>query len=460
MRAKLTRDVVKRARPETVDGELRALLIWDRELPGFGLKVTPAGRKVFVFQYRLRSVPRRITLGRYGALTVEQARDGWTDKDGVRHDGAKQLAGRVAAGDDPATEKRSARLAANEATVEKLAAQYLELLAARATPVSVYEYRRVFSKYVNPALGSKPVAALTLRDVSALHMAHRTRPIMANRIVTTLRAFLNWCERRGYRPRGSNPCRDVERFQEQSRERFLSPTEVTALGAALNTAERDGLPVPPKLRERAHGMATARRVKLTGRKRRPYNRKAPPRAPERANPYAVAAIRFLMLSGWREQEALTLRWSDVNLERGTATLGATKTGRSQRRLGPPALALLHSLPRLDGSPFVFPGSQPGKPLRELKRVWLAARHAAGLDDVRLHDLRHSFASFAVGSGLSLYLTGQLLGHKQAATTQRYAHFADDVLRAAADEVSSTVWAAMQGQQTAKVLPLRAKRAAR
>lgn len=439
MKAKLTKQLVDRTRAKTAD-----VLAWDSELPGFGLKVTPAGRKVFLFQYRTRgSSPRRVTLGRHGALTVEQARAA-----------ARRIAGHVAAGDDPAAERREQRSQAKNATVEKLSADYLDALAARARPVSTYEYRRVFAKYVNPALGSRPVASLTLRDVSALHMANRERPIMANRIVTTLRAFLNWCERHGYRTRGSNPCRDVERFPERQRERFLSPAEVTALGAALTKAETEGLPVPDVLRSRKHGISKAQRAKLTGRTRRPYNRKAPPRPPERANPFATGAIRFLMLSGWREQEALTLKWNDVNPERGAATLGTTKTGRSQRRLGPPALALLKSLPRMAGSPYVFPGRDPGKPLRELKRTWLAARHAAGLDDVRLHDLRHSFASFAVGSGLSLYLTGQLLGHKQAATTQRYAHFSDDVLAAGAAEVSGAIAAALAGTAGADVVPIK------
>lgn len=429
MRAKITK-----RRVDVTKAQAQDVFIWDDELPGFGLKVTPAGRKVFVFQYRLNGSRSRMTVGPYGSLTVEHARSI-----------ARQIAGRVAGGEDPAAEKAQTRLAARDATVAKLSAAYLDELAARARPASAYEFRRVFDRYINPAVGSRSVASLTLRDVSALHMAHRKTPVMANRVITTLRAFLNWCERRGYRERGSNPCRDVDRFPERARERFLSQAEIARLGLALNKAEREGLRPAPQLRKRPKSTATE--------KHRPKSLRPIP-----ANPFAVAAIRFLAYSGWREQEALTLRWRDVDLERGQATLGTTKTGRSQRRLGPPAVALLASLPRLNGSPYVFPGQVPGRPLREIKRVWTAARHAAGLDEVRLHDLRHSFASFAVGGGLSLYLTGQLLGHKQAATTQRYAHFADDVLKAAADDVSNTVWAAMQGEKGTNVLPLRAKRA--
>lgn len=434
--AKLTKRRVDAARPLAND-----LFVWDGghedAVKGFGLKVTPAGKRVFIFQFWSpvqHGARRRVTLGRYGTLTVDEARSI-----------ARQLAGRVAAGDDPAAEKTAARHSAKEATVAKLSAAYLDQLVAK--PASMYEFRRVFSRYINPALGGRAVASLTHRDVSALRDDYRAQPVMANRIVSTLRTFLNWCEHERYCARGSNPCRDVRRFPERARERFLSPVEVARLGSALTTAETVGLPPAPQHRYKRKGGAETEKHKT-------------PRPLDKASPAAVAAIRFLMLSGWREQEALTLRWSDVNLERGEVTLGATKTGRSQRRLGPPAIALLNSLPRRDASPFVFPGAKPDRPLREVKRVWYAARHAAGLDDVRLHDLRHSFASFAVGSGLSLYLTGQLLGHKQAATTQRYAHFADDVLRAAADEVSSTVWAAMQGNSGADVLPLRRVQRAR
>lgn len=133
----------------------------------------------------------------------------------------------------------------------------------------------------------------------------------------------------------------------------------------------------------------------------------------------------LVLSGWREKEALTLRWTDVDTEHGVATLPSTKTGKSHRPIGAPALALIDALPRLKGGPFVFPGAKEKQPLREIRRVWYAARHAAALDEVRLHDLRHTFASFGVGSGHSLFLTGALLGHVNPWTTKNYAHLSDD-----------------------------------
>lgn len=145
------------------------------------------------------------------------------------------------------------------------------------------------------------------------------------------------------------------------------------------------------------------------------------------------------------------------MNRGAATLPNTKTGRSHRPIGAPAIALLSMLPRLDGARYVFPGARVGQPLREIKRVWTAVRHDAGLDDVRLHDLRHTVVSFAVGSGHSLFLTGKLLGHARAETTQRYAHLADDARKAVADAVSAALHAALSGVAPGKVVSIASRR---
>jgi integrase len=155
-------------------------------------------------------------------------------------------------------------------------------------------------------------------------------------------------------------------------------------------------------------------------------------APKPANPFAIAAIRFLLLSGWREGEALKLKWSDINSERQFATLADTKTGKSIRPLGAPALALLDELPRVNGCHYVFPGRSLKEPLVEINRVWYAVRHAAELHDVRLHDLRHSFASTVASAGGSLLMIRALLGHKDTKTTAKYAHLLEDPVKATAD----------------------------
>ena len=160
-------------------------------------------------------------------------------------------------------------------------------------------------------------------------------------------------------------------------------------------------------------------------------------------------LRFLLLSGWREREALTLRWDAVDLGRGVATLADTKTGRSVRELGAPALAVVDAMRahRQAGNPYVFPGAKPGAHFTDTARVWYAVRHAAGLADVRLHDLRHAFASVAASGGLTLPLIGALLGHTDSATTARYAHLVDSSRKRAAELTSGAVAAALAGGAT-------------
>jgi integrase len=380
-------------------------------------------------------VRRRATLGTFGTLTVEQAREA-----------AQRLLGRVANGEDPAADASEGRRSAKVATVAAVSVEYLDEAHGKVKARTATEYSRLFKAYILPALGKKPVAHITLRDVAALHSAKRKQPYQANRILNLLGAFLHWAEKRGYRARNTNPCRDIPKFPERQRERFLSAEEIGRLGAALATAESKGLAPAPTLRRKPPRADKA--------KHRPKSADKP--IP--ANPFAVAAIRFLLFTGWREQEALTLRWTEVDMTRGTVTLPETKTGKSHRPIGAPAVALLAALPRLEGSPYVFPGALPGQPLREIKRVWTAARHAAALDGVRLHDLRHTVASFAMGSGYSLFLTGKLLGHTRAETTQRYAHLADDARKAAADMVAGEIASAMTGRSSARVLQMRVREA--
>lgn len=432
MRGKLTKRSVEAVKCATTD-----VFLWDAELKGFGLKVTPKNHRVFLAQYwapNLHRVRRRVTLGALGTLTVNQARDA-----------AQRVLGRVANGEDPQANASEGRRAAKEATVATISLEYLEDIAPRIKPRTAHEYARLFQVYVIPVLGKKPVASITLRDVAAIHSAKRKQPYQANRVLNLLAAFLHWSELHGHRPRHSNPCRDIPKFPEHQRERFLSVAEIGALGRALAVAATVGLPPAPNFRRKAKDAENA--------KHRPKSADKP--IP--ANPFAVAAIRFLVFTGWREQEALTLRWADLDLTRGAVTLPDTKTGKSHRPIGASAVDLLLALPRLDGSAFVFPGARDGRPLREIKRLWTAVRHAANLDGVRLHDLRHTVASFAMGSGHSLFLTGKLLGHTRAETTHRYSHLADDARKVIADSVSASLAAALAGHVEAKVLSLSSKR---
>lgn len=444
MIAKLTKRVVDATAPASAD-----VFIWDGNHPeavsGFGLKVTPKGRRVFIYQYWspiLHRTRRRLTIGTYGSLTVDQAREA-----------ARKLAGLIAHGEDPAATRRQAREEALTTTVEQLMGDWFEEIAPKRSERTMESYTTHRDRYIVPAIGKLPVSHVTHADVAKLHSGLKSKPTTANRVVTTLSSFMSWCERRGMRTRGSNPCIGIERFDEQGRERFLTVAEVAALGDALRQDELEGLPTPPRLRKPRKEGKTKR-----GTDRASHIPKS--LAPVPGDPYAIAAIRFLLLTGWREQEALTLRWTDVDEARGHATLGDTKTGKSHRPLGAAALELLERLPRVRGNPYVFVGSRPGRPLTDVRRTWEQVRHAAGLDDVRLHDLRHTVASFSVGAGHSLFLTGSLLGHLDPSTTKRYAHLQDDARRATADSVSGAIAAAMGPGSQTPVVPIANARGSR
>ena len=174
---------------------------------------------------------------------------------------------------------------------------------------------------------------------------------------------------------------------------------------------------------------------------------------EQSSPFSVAAVRLLALSGCRKSEVLSLRWSEIDFENGVLRLSESKTGAKIVPLGAPALQLLAEVPVLDNNPFVFPGRKPGTHLADLFEFWKRVRCKTGLDDVRLHDLRHSFASTGAGRGESLYIIGSILGHRDAKTTQRYSHLHDDPRREAADRISSRIAAAMRGEE-AEIVPLK------
>jgi integrase len=416
MRGKITKRSVDALKPDTSSD----VFLWDSEARGFGVRVKPSGAKSFVLAYYapgMHRIRRRVTIGAYGPLTVEHGRAK-----------ATALLARVVNGDDPAREKANVRRAAREETVAKLFEQYLDDGIVRKKPRTLEFYESLGRLYIIPALGNFPVAKVTARDVADLHRDLRDKPVTANRVVRLLRSFFYWLAKREL-VSGKNPAKDTEWFPEQGRERFLTVAEMARLGQALRVAETVGLPPAPKFKKEP----SKKRERNAGM----FSSELQP-----ANPVAVAALRFLMFTGWREQEALTLKWSDVTLASGSATLMDTKSGKSVRTLSAPARELLAALPRVVDSPYVFPGREPTQPLREMQRLWSAARSEAELEDVRLHDLRHSVASFAGGRGYSLFLIGKLLGHRDQRSTARYAHLADDIRQTMADDVAGVIRDAM------------------
>lgn len=384
---------------EAVEGLEPGEVIWDSKTTGFMVRCQTKA-KVYGIKYRFRGRQRWYVIGKHGAP--------WTPR--TARDRAKELLGQVAAGDDPAVTK--AKL--NEApTVADLAARFMAEHAAKLKPRTAAEYQRLFDTVILKAIGRQKVTDITRMDIAKLHHDRRATPGNANRALALLSKLFNLAEAWGERPDNSNPCRHIEKYPEQPRERMLSGEEMARLGEALATYD--------------------------------------------GSPYVVAAIRLLIFTGSRLSEILGLRWEQIDFERGEARLlvhkTSRKTGAKTIHLPPPALTVLAEIPRIEGNPHVIVGSVPGAALVNLEKPWRAIRTSAGLDDVRLHDLRHSFASVAASSGLGLPIIGRMLGHSQPQTTARYAHLAADPVKAAAASVAESIAAAMSGKPSAEVMTL-------
>ncbi len=431
--------IVKKITKRTVDEEdaqpsEREFAIWDSELKGFGLRVRPSGARSYVVVYRpigegRKAAVRRVTLGALGKITPDEARRI-----------ARKVLGSVAHGDDPAADRAQERRAA---TLKDIAELFLaEHVEAKRKPATATKYRYVVSEFIIPTFGRMKPSDVTRGAVARLHHDNAERPTIANYIVAVLSAIFTFGQTRGLIPDDMNPTRHVERFEEEKRERFLTIAELARLGEALREAETTGLPWrrPNEEGPKAKHLA------------KPENRLS------QFDPAAVAAVRLLMFTGCRLREILHLRRSEIDFERGLLFLGDSKTGKKSVVLNAPALAILQALP--DRGPYVIPGDKPDSPRSDLKRLWAAITARAELGGVRIHDLRHTFASYGAGGGLGLPIVGKLLGHTQASTTQRYAHLDADPLRRAANTIGATIAAAMEGTEGAPVTPIGAGKRSR
>ncbi len=370
----------------------RDTVFWDRVLPGFGVRVYPSGGKVYIAQARERTgkkLPKRVTVGRHDVLNADEARQR-----------AALILARIRAGEEPLPLPLATR-AIGGPTVTDLAARYLEEhVEVRLKPRTRQSVRGALRNHILPALGRTPVAAVERRHVIDLQQSMSAYPVAANRALKILSHMYRLGEGWGLAPEGCNPCRSIEKFPERSRERFLTDAEFGRLGQVLDEAVAGG----------------------------------------RGSPAAVAAIRLLMLTGCRRSEVLTLRWTDVDLEAGELRLADAKTGPRAVQLSPTAVRLLETQPRQTDSPWVFPGKdKDGRYSADgLYHVWKTVRSRAGLDDVRLHDLRHSFASRALALGETLPVIGKLLGHSDIETTARYAHLAQDSIHETAERIAESI----------------------
>jgi integrase len=289
-------------------------------------------------------------------------------------------------------------------------------------------YGNALQLHILPKLGTKRLTKITHADVESLHASMSDRRPQANRTLAVLSAVWSWAARHKHVDAASNPTKGIEKYRESARDRYLTNAELLRLGEALTAAETIGLPYSvddsnPKAKHAP----------------KPENRR------RKFDSYAISAILLLMLTGARLREILDAKWEHVDLERGMIFLPDSKTGRKPIYLSAAAAEILSTLPRFDSNPYVIPGGKTGQPRADLKRPWDAICAVAGLEGVRLHDLRHSFASVGVGASLGLPIIGKLLGHGQPSTTQRYAHLDADPMRRAVETIGSTIAAAMAGR---------------
>ena len=362
-------------------------VFWDRELTGFGVRVYPSGGKVYVVQARGPGGAKRVTVGRHGVLNAEQARKR-----------AALIIARLKAGEASSHELAASKRSGGP-TVTELAKRYLEEhVEVRNKPATKAAAHIVVNRYIIPTIGKHPLLAVKRTQVTELHHRLCETPFMANLVISRLSLMYRLAESWGLVPVGFNPCGQIVKYPEPARERFLTSEEFTRLARVLDEVEALG----------------------------------------GASPSAVAALHLLMLTGCRRNEILTLRWEDVALDRGELTLRDAKTGPRVVPLSPSAVGLLSVLPRVPGNPWVLPGLRPGTHLRNLDGAWRVVRARAGLDDVRVHDLRHSFASRALALGESLPMIGKLLGHNQVETTARYAHLARDSVHESAARIAESI----------------------
>ena len=379
---------------DALSGGGRDVIYWDPALTGFGLRVYPSGAKVFLVQGRGPGGSRRLTLGRHGAISVDDARRR-----------AALVLARIESGAGPGAGASPAGSEPPGPTLADLAERYLrEHVAARLKPSTARGYRKVIRRHLLPALGEVPIAALGRDHVVELHARLRATPAAANEAVSVLSRMLNRAEAWDLLPAGSNPCRFVARYRTRRPERFLTGEELRRLGQALDALEAEG----------------------------------------RLAPHPAAAIRLLMLTGCRSGEILALRWEEVHLRPRELRLRDSKTGPRVIPLSPAAVAVLKGVPRAAGSPWVIAGRKPGTHLSHLGYYWYQVRERAGVDGgVRIHDLRHSFASRALALGESLSMIGKLLGHTKIQTTARYAHLARDTVRESAARVAASIGADLE-----------------
>lgn len=394
-----------------VDGLSAGQVVWDAETKGFGVRCQSKG-KSYVLKTVVQGRTRWLTIGLHGSP--------WTP-DSARIQ-AKKLLGEIVQGKDPTEEAKTRE----RVRITELCTRYLERYATPKKKASSVQLDAMnIRNHIIPLLGRKYVDDLTTTDIEIFKIAVRDGktapsdakakqksqggglivrggPGVSNRCLTLLSTMFNQAELWGLRSKASNPVKGVARFSEKSRDRYLSVTEFGKLAATLDNVERS----------------------------------------EAESIYAITAIRLLIATGARLSEILTLQWNHVQLDRRRMRLTDSKSGPKTIELTAQAVDLLKGLTRIDGNPYVIVGRRHGQHLIDLQRPWQRIRAAAGISDVRIHDLRHSFATIAAQNGFTREVIGKLLGHRSSETTRRYAHLAESYIAQENDKIGQLLLAAM------------------
>jgi integrase len=398
---------------EALAPDARDRVVWDECLTGFGVRIRPTGAMRYIIQYRAgsgRNAPlRRMKIGSVGTITARDARAI-----------AKKALGSIANGADPAAQRTAER---ETISFSELVPIFLkEHVEAKRKPSTAAYYRDILVRVAVPELGNRKADKVSHNDLLKLHLKLKDRPFLANRILAVVASMYSFAARSGLVPEGFNPTRRIERYREEGRERFLTSDELERLGAAIREAETVGIPweVDDSKQTSKHVPKSDRLTKL--------------------GPHPAAALRLLLFTGCRLREVLHLKWTEIDFERGLLFLPSSKTGKKSVVLNGPAISVLEGLPRV--GQYVIAGNDPDRPRSDLKRPWLIVKKRAGLVGVRIHDLRHSFASFGAGSGLGLPIIGKLLGHATQRMTARYAHLGNDPLRRASESIARQISKAM------------------
>jgi integrase len=360
----------------------KALRHWDTELKGFGVLILPSGRITYCIKYRNSTrIQKHLKIGVHGQINAEEARAL-----------AKKYLGEIAHGDDPAAKRKENR---DLPLIKDLAQDYLERYAPRKRIRSVEEDKKLLRKIILPSLGNQLVKQVSRRTIENLHLQLEKTPYQANRVLALLSKMFSLAT--AWEWRDDNPIKGIERFQEEKRDRWLDKVESRQLWEVLESYPQH---------------------------------------------QAALALKILLLTGARKNEVLAATWDQFDLEKGVWTKPSHLTKQKKREhlpLSEETLNILYRLKELNKnvSEYIFPDKTGKKPIRNIQSFWQKVIKKANLKNVRIHDLRHTHASHLVSSGLSLSIVGKLLGHTQAATTQRYAHLADEPLRQEVELFGST-----------------------